>query len=69
MLDAMNAYWADHPPVHIMVAAYLGIGKKSSASSGEPLENASEFVPVATVPNAEFDAILAGFGLPAPPAP
>lgn len=68
MLDAMNAYWADHPPVHIMVAAYLGLGKKSTGS-GEPLENAAEFVPVAAVPSAQFDAILTGFGLPTPPAP
>jgi hypothetical protein len=68
MLAAMNEYWADHPPVHIMVAAYMGIGKKSTQSSGEPLESASEFVPVAAVPKAEFDAILAGFGLPTSPA-
>jgi hypothetical protein len=69
MLEAMNAYWSDHPPVHIMVASYLGVGKKTSTSSGESLENASEFVPVATVQNAEFDAILTGFGLPTTPAP
>lgn len=69
MLEAMNDYWADHPPVHIMVASYLGIGKKSAVASSEPIESASEFVPVATVPNAEFDALLTGFGLPTPPAP
>ncbi|MBS0370204.1 MAG: hypothetical protein JSS57_13485 [Proteobacteria bacterium] len=24
-LEALNAYWADHPPLHVMVAAYLDI--------------------------------------------
>ncbi len=24
-LAALNRYWADHPPVHLMIAAYLGI--------------------------------------------
>lgn len=24
-LRDLQAYWADHPPVHVMVAAYLGI--------------------------------------------
>jgi len=26
-LAALSKYWRDYPPVHIMVAAYLGIGK------------------------------------------
>lgn len=25
----MSNYWADHPPVHLMIAAYLGIEKSS----------------------------------------
>jgi hypothetical protein len=25
-LAFLNKYWADYPPLHIMVAAYLGIG-------------------------------------------
>lgn len=24
-LQALNKYWAGHPPVHVMVAAYLGV--------------------------------------------
>ena len=28
-LYALNEYWVDHPPVHIMVAAYLGIKPKA----------------------------------------
>jgi hypothetical protein len=26
---ALRRYWARHPPVHLMVAAYLGIGKSA----------------------------------------
>lgn len=29
-LQAINQYWADHPPTHILVAAYLGIKPKNS---------------------------------------
>jgi len=25
--EELTAYWAEHPPLHILVAAYLGIGK------------------------------------------
>lgn len=24
----LRRYWADHPPLHLMVAAYLGYGKE-----------------------------------------
>lgn len=27
-LESMSEYWAAHPPTHILVAAYLGVGKK-----------------------------------------
>lgn len=33
-LDAMTRYWNDHPPVHVMVAAYLGV--KPSNQSKQP---------------------------------
>lgn len=36
-LYAMNDYWDAHPPVHIMVAAYLGI--KPKARKTTPIEN------------------------------
>jgi hypothetical protein len=29
-LDSLSNYWSDHPPVHKMIAAYLGIKPKSS---------------------------------------
>jgi hypothetical protein len=35
-LEVMNAYWKKHPPLHLMVQAFLGIGEKTtSQESGE----------------------------------
>lgn len=28
-LDAFNRYWERNPPVHMLVAAYMGIGAKA----------------------------------------
>ena len=25
--EELTAYWAEHPPIHILVGAYLGVGK------------------------------------------
>jgi hypothetical protein len=30
-LAALSTYWRAHPPVHLMVAAYLGLGEKPKA--------------------------------------
>jgi hypothetical protein len=30
---AMNRYWGKHPPVHIMVASYLGFVPEKAAST------------------------------------
>ena len=27
-VEELTAYWAEHPPLHMLVAAYLGVGKK-----------------------------------------
>lgn len=27
-VEELTAYWAEHPPVHLLVAAYLGISKE-----------------------------------------
>lgn len=32
-LCALNAYWRNSPPVHLMVAAYLGIKPKEGAAT------------------------------------
>lgn len=34
-LEALNRYWAGHPPVHVMVAAYFGIKPEDEASDPE----------------------------------
>lgn len=34
-LEAMNAYWKKHPPLHLMVQAFLGIGEKSGTEQKE----------------------------------
>lgn len=26
-VEELSRYWVDHPPLHLMVAAYLGVGK------------------------------------------
>jgi hypothetical protein len=27
-LEELATYWAEHPPLHILVGAYLGVGKR-----------------------------------------
>jgi hypothetical protein len=27
-VEELCTYWADHPPMHLMVAAYVGVGSK-----------------------------------------
>ena len=41
--EELTTYWAEHPPVHILVAAYLGLGKakRTRMPSGPPGEAAS----------------------------
>jgi hypothetical protein len=31
-LNIFNAYWKDHPPMHLLVASYLGYENKEAAS-------------------------------------
>jgi hypothetical protein len=38
-VEELTRYWIEHPPVHLMVGAYLGLGKRRQrhpASSLEP---------------------------------
>jgi hypothetical protein len=32
--EELTEYWADHPPLHILVGAYLGVGKQQRRPSG-----------------------------------
>lgn len=57
---ALNKYWDEHPPVHLLVAGYMGYKPTERGS----IEDAAEFVPVNTVTETEFDDILKQHGLP-----
>lgn len=45
-LKAINTYWADHPPTHILVANYLGIKPKTNNEPKTPVndDNVHELV-------------------------
>ena len=30
-IEELTSYWAQHPPLHLLIAAYLGVGKNKSA--------------------------------------
>lgn len=30
-IEELTSYWAQHPPAHLLIAAYLGIGKNKHA--------------------------------------
>jgi hypothetical protein len=32
-IEELTSYWAQHPPLHLLIAAYLGVGKGKQASS------------------------------------
>lgn len=60
----MNEYWADHPPVHTLVAAYIGYEPKAKSTETDSLHEAAEFIPVNTLNKSEFDDLLRQHGLP-----
>ena len=37
--EELTKYWAEHPPLHIMVAAYLGAGKQHRRPTGPSLDD------------------------------
>ena len=36
--EMLSAYWVDHPPVHLMVAGYLGIKPKKKSDGKDIAE-------------------------------
>jgi hypothetical protein len=30
-IEELTSYWAQHPPEHLLIAAYLGVGKNKNA--------------------------------------
>jgi hypothetical protein len=57
-VEELTRYWIDHPPLHLMIAAYLGIGKERRRQVGAPQARAR---PEAT-PGAEVGRLLAELG-------
>lgn len=57
-VEELTRYWIDHPPLHLMVAAYLGIGKdrrRRAASERRPDGGTAS-------PSAEIGRLLAELG-------
>lgn len=44
-LAAMTDYWANNPPLHIMVKAYLGIGKETKEEDQGRIEDLMAMAP------------------------
>ena len=36
--EELTKYWAEHPPLHLLVGAYLGVGKQRRRPSGPGLD-------------------------------
>jgi hypothetical protein len=52
-VDELASYWAEHPPVHLLLAAYLGVGKDKHT----PAKSATR-----PPTDAELSSVLAGLG-------
>jgi hypothetical protein len=35
-VEELTQYWVDHPPLHLMIAAYLGVGDRSAKRASIP---------------------------------
>jgi hypothetical protein len=58
-VEELTRYWIDHPPLHLMVAAYLGIGKEDA---GRVRSKAHSRVRSGVGAHTDADALLAEFG-------
>ena len=61
-LEALNRYWAQLPPLHLMVAAYFGIKPKEQEPVIKDLQDQS-LIPATPVPADAFEALLKAKGL------
>jgi len=61
-LEALNRYWTQLPPLHLMVAAYLGIKPKEKEPIIKDLHDQS-FIPATPMASSEFEALLKSKGL------
>jgi hypothetical protein len=39
-VEELTRYWINHPPLHLMVAAYLGVGEVGKRTRSPPLAGA-----------------------------
>lgn len=67
-LNALSNYWAQNPPVHILVARYMGYkGEGSTLAESAPEDiTEQEYIPATKLSAAEFDELLVSKGIPAP---
>jgi hypothetical protein len=58
-VEELTRYWIDHPPLHLMAAAYLGVGK----SNGRRMPAGSAAAPPPRMGvNSDMGALLAELG-------
>lgn len=57
-IEELARYWIDHPPLHLMAAAYLGVGKerRSRVSPNDPMR------PTEPGPGRDVEPLLATLG-------
>ena len=63
-IQHLNEYWREHPPVHILVASYMGI--KPSSSVVQSVADDAEAIGMLggnELPKEEFDALLKAKGI------
>jgi hypothetical protein len=54
-IEELTCYWAQHPPPHLLIAAYLGIGKNKNALSPTSMGQGQR-------PNSDSSSLLAQLG-------
>jgi hypothetical protein len=54
-VEELASYWAQHPPLHLLVAAYLGVGKEKHARPPASVKRAQRS-------NSDVGSVLAQLG-------
>ncbi|MDO5686759.1 MAG: hypothetical protein Q4G42_05175 [Neisseria sp.] len=57
-MAALNAYWRQSPPVHVLFAAYVGYKPQTAVAIEE-----QSAIPAATLSEQEFDLLLQQKGI------
>ncbi len=57
-VEELTRYWINHPPLHLMVAAYLGVGEIAKPTRPPPLARS----PGTQTENLDVGAVLAELG-------